>query len=178
MVILYGQCFYLILLPGIYKIMLAYSTQCATFPRRMCDMWSIKFSLSDTKLICVQRILTYQKPMYHLFYRGFYINCRSVNLHIENNPRKKIVVLNFHCLFHLWNLNSWRLQYGREPGIAGCNAVAVRSICRLDIYFWRCGRVHASLFVDHRHVNVFIHVLNFRGLKHKIILTVKFPDLQ
>ena len=36
--------------------------------------------------------------------------------------------------------------------------------------------MHASLFVDHRHVNVFIHVLNFHGFKHKIILTVKFPD--
>ena len=34
--------------------------------------------------------------------------------------------------------------------------------------------VRARLFVDHRCINVFIHVLNFHGLNCEIILTAKF----
>ena len=52
---------------------------------------------------------------------------------------------------------------GGEPIITGCNAVAIRSSRQLDIYLKRCGRARASLFVDHRHVYVFIRTLNFRG---------------
>ena len=47
-----------------------------------------------------------------------------------------------------------------EPAIAGCIGVAVRSSRRSDVYPGRCGR-DALLFVDHRCVNIFIHVLNF-----------------
>ena len=45
--------------------------------------------------------------------------------------------------------------------MAGCNTVAVRSSCRSDVYFGRCGRARAQLLVDYPCVNAFIHVLNF-----------------
>ena len=47
--------------------------------------------------------------------------------------------------------------------MAGCNTVAVRSSCRSDVYFGRCGRACAQLLVDYPCVNAFIRVLNFRG---------------
>ena len=46
-----------------------------------------------------------------------------------------IFVVYFRGSFHPQNfLNGWRLQYEREPGVADCNAVAVRSSCRSGIY--------------------------------------------
>ena len=75
---------------------------------------------------------------------------------------KIIHIKNFRGIF-LRFVPSAKLRYEREPGIAGCNAVAVRSSRQSGIYFGKCGRVHGSLFVDYRHVNVFICVLNFRG---------------
>ena len=48
-------------------------------------------------------------------------------------------------------------------GIIGCNAVAVKSSCQSDFYFMRCGHVRTHLFIDHRRINVFIRVLNFRS---------------
>ena len=45
----------------------------------------------------------------------------------------------------------------------GCNAVAVSCRRRSGIFLGKCGRARGSLFVDHRHVNVFIRVLNFHG---------------
>ena len=46
-------------------------------------------------------------------------------------------------------------QVSGEPGIAGYNAVAVINSGGVDV------RTH--LFIDHRHVNVFICVLNFHS---------------
>ena len=37
-----------------------------------------------------------------------------------------------------------------EPGIAGCDAAAVRSSCRLDIYLRRCD-MRVRSFVGHSH---------------------------
>ena len=48
--------------------------------------------------------------------------------------------------------------------MACCNAVAVRSSRRSDVYFRRCGRARARLFIDHHCVNVFIRVLNFQSV--------------
>ena len=47
-----------------------------------------------------------------------------------------------------------------EPGITGCNAMAVRSSRLSDIYLESCG-VRACSFVDYRCVNVFIIQLIF-----------------
>ena len=86
------------------------------------------------------------------------------------------MLINFCGSFDPRNVfNGRRLHNGRVPGaflvsgllpeptIAGCNAVAFRSSRRLDIYLGRCGRSRTLIFVDHCCVNVFIHVLNFRG---------------
>ena len=37
-----------------------------------------------------------------------------------------------------------------EPTITGCNAVAVRSSRRSDVYLGRCGRARVHSFVDHK----------------------------
>ena len=52
-------------------------------------------------------------------------------------------------------------QVSGEPIIAGCNAVAVRSSRRSDIYLGRCGRARAKLFVDLRRVNVLFTRVKF-----------------
>ena len=48
-----------------------------------------------------------------------------------------------------------------EPGITGCNAVAVRSSCQSNIYLGRCG---CACMLIHGYRPVFIHVLNLCGL--------------
>ena len=64
--------------------------------------------------------------------------------------------------------------------MAGCNAVAVRSSCPSDVHFGRCGRARTRLFVDHRCVDVFIRVLNFRGRSQVVggHLSVPWPYTQ
>ena len=60
-------------------------------------------------------------------------------------------------------LGNFHVKIRLKNYIAGYNVVAVRSSRQLGIYLGRCGDVCASLFVDHRHVSVFIRMLNLRG---------------
>ena len=53
-------------------------------------------------------------------------------------------------------------QVSGEPAITGCNAVSVRSSCRLDVYL-RSVDMCVHLFIDHCCLTVFIRVLNSRG---------------
>ena len=85
------------------------------------------------------------------------------------------MLINFRGSFDPQNFfNSWRLHNGRAPGaflvfslipgigrvgIAGCNAVAVRSSCRSDIYLGRCGRACTLIRWSLLHKCL----LNFRG---------------
>ena len=103
-----------------------------------------------------------------------YHTCRSEKFHIV---WKIFMVLNFCGSFNLRNFLTADGYIGQahgaflafsllEPGIAGCNTVAVRSSRWSDVYLGRC----VCLFVDHRCVNVFICNLIFVVLLNREII--------
>ena len=61
-----------------------------------------------------------------------------------------------------WSVPSVLVYYqaSGQPGVTGSSIVAVRSSYQLDVFTLGGVDVRTSLFIDHRHANVFIHVLN------------------
>ena len=66
------------------------------------------------------------------------------------DPQKFLTVDDYNmdeCLEHLvfYQVSGVYYQVPGEPGVAGCNAVAVRSSCKSDIYLGKCGCVRTLI---------------------------------
>ena len=129
------------------------------YAHRLCPMLSISF---------------HSVPLFPLLTFAY----RLLMASSSNSPTVRSIRENF--------FNGWQLQYGRAPGafltfslLPGIGRTGVS----LSVTLWLSGVVVNRTFtsggidvctrlfvVDHRHVNVFIRVLNFRG----VILTAKF----